>query len=55
MEVCQKHGMITDEMEILAEFAWAKWFTPMKREEAIKSYEEGIARAREVGLKRQRV
>jgi class 3 adenylate cyclase/tetratricopeptide (TPR) repeat protein len=51
MEVCQKHGMIAHEMEILAEFAWAKWFTPMKREEAIKSYEEGITRAREVGDK----
>jgi class 3 adenylate cyclase/tetratricopeptide (TPR) repeat protein len=51
MEVCQKHGMIAHEMEILVEFAWAKWFTPMKREEAIKSYEKGIARAREVGDK----
>jgi tetratricopeptide (TPR) repeat protein len=51
MEICQKHGMITDEMKILAGFAWAKWFTPMKREEAIKFYEEGIARAREVGDK----
>jgi len=51
MEVCQKHGMIAHEMEILAEFAWAKWFTPTKREEAIRSYEEGIARAREVGDK----
>jgi class 3 adenylate cyclase/tetratricopeptide (TPR) repeat protein len=51
MEVCQKHGVIADEMEILWEFAWAKWFTPMTREEAIKSYEEGIARAREVGDK----
>jgi tetratricopeptide (TPR) repeat protein len=51
LEVCQKHEMIIDEMEILPEFAWAKWFAPMKREEAIKSYEEGIARAREVGVK----
>jgi tetratricopeptide (TPR) repeat protein len=51
MEVCQKHGMITDEMEILAEFAWAKLFTPRTREEAIRSYEEGIVRAREVGDK----
>jgi class 3 adenylate cyclase/tetratricopeptide (TPR) repeat protein len=51
MEVCQKNGMIKDEMEILAEFAWAKWFTPMTREEAIRSYEEGIARAREAGDK----
>jgi len=51
MEVCQKHGMIADEMEILVEFAWAKWFTPMTREETIRSYEEGIARAREVGDK----
>jgi tetratricopeptide (TPR) repeat protein len=51
MEVCQKHGMIKDEMEILWEFAWAKWFTTMTREDAIKSYEEGIARAKEVGDK----
>jgi len=51
MEVCQKHGMIIEEMEILVELAWAKWFTPMTREEAIRSYEEGIARAREVGDK----
>jgi len=51
MEVCQKHGMIADEIEILAESAWAKWFMPMTREEAIKSYEEGIIRAREAGDK----
>ncbi len=51
MEVCQKHGVIADEMEILVEIGWARWFTPMERGEAIKSYEEGIARAREVGDK----
>jgi len=51
MEVCQKHGLITDEMEILVEIGWARWFTPMGRGEAIRSYEEGIARAREVGDK----
>jgi class 3 adenylate cyclase/tetratricopeptide (TPR) repeat protein len=51
MEVCQKNGMTKDEMEILWEFAWANWFTPMTREEAIRSYEEGIARAKEVGDK----
>jgi tetratricopeptide (TPR) repeat protein len=50
-QVCQKHGMIAHEMEILVEFAWAKWFTPMEREEAIRFYEEGIARAKEVGDK----
>jgi class 3 adenylate cyclase/tetratricopeptide (TPR) repeat protein len=49
MEVCQKHGMIAHEMENLTGFASAKWNTPMKREEAIRSYEEGIARAKEVG------
>ena len=43
--------MIAHELEILPEIAWAKWFTPMKREEAIRSYEQGIARAREVGDK----
>jgi len=51
IDVCQKNGMIKDEMEILAEFAWAKWFTPMTREDAIRSYEAGIARAREAGDK----
>jgi tetratricopeptide (TPR) repeat protein len=51
MEVCQKYGMITDEIEILVEIAWAKWFTPMERNEAIRSYEEKIARTREVGDK----
>ena len=51
MEVCQKHGVIADEMEILMEIGWARWFTLMEREEAIRSYEEEIARAREVGDK----
>jgi class 3 adenylate cyclase/tetratricopeptide (TPR) repeat protein len=51
MEVCQKHGMIAHEMENLTGFASAKWSTPMKREEAMRSYEEGIARAKEVGDK----
>ncbi len=51
MEVCQKHGVIADQMEILVEIVWARGFTSMRREEAIRSYEEGIARAREVGDK----
>jgi tetratricopeptide (TPR) repeat protein len=51
LEICQKHRMIADEMEILADFAWAKWFTYMTREEAIRSLGEGITRAREVGDK----
>jgi class 3 adenylate cyclase/tetratricopeptide (TPR) repeat protein len=51
LEVCQKHGMIAHEMQILARFAWAKWCTAMKREEVIKFCEEGMARAREVGDK----
>ena len=51
MEICQKHGMIAYEMENLVELARTMWHTPMTREEAIKSYEEGIARAREVGDK----
>jgi class 3 adenylate cyclase/tetratricopeptide (TPR) repeat protein len=51
LEVCRKNGMIAHEMENLMEFAWAKWFTPMKREEVIKFCEEGMARAREVGDK----
>jgi class 3 adenylate cyclase/tetratricopeptide (TPR) repeat protein len=51
MEVCQKHGVITGEMEILVDMLYAKWFTSMTREEAIRFYGEGIARAREVGDK----
>ncbi len=51
MEVCQKKGVIAGEIEILVEIGWARWFTPMERGEAIRSYEEGIARAREVGDK----
>jgi len=51
IEVCKKHGMIAHEMENLVEFAWARWFTLMKGEEAIRFYEEGISRAREVGDK----
>ena len=51
IEVCQKHGMIAHEMENLAELAMARWFTSMTREEAIRSYEEGILRVREVGDK----
>ncbi|HME42441.1 MAG TPA: adenylate/guanylate cyclase domain-containing protein [Syntrophorhabdales bacterium] len=51
LEVSQRQGTAADEMEILTGFATAKWFTRMKREEAIKWYEEGIARAREVGDK----
>jgi tetratricopeptide (TPR) repeat protein len=43
--------VIADEMEILMEIGWARWFTLMEREEAIRSYEEEIARAREVGDK----
>jgi tetratricopeptide (TPR) repeat protein len=48
-EVCRKYGWIADEMEILVNVLWAKWFTPMTREEVIRSYGEGIARAREAG------
>jgi tetratricopeptide (TPR) repeat protein len=51
MDVCQKNGMITNEMEILQGLAGTKFFTPMTREEAIRFYEEGIGRAREVGDK----
>jgi class 3 adenylate cyclase/tetratricopeptide (TPR) repeat protein len=51
VDVCRKHGMVAQEMEILMEGGVARFFTPMEREEAIKFYEEGIARAREVGDK----
>ena len=51
IEVCQKHGMTAYEMKNLVEFSFARWFTPKEREEIIRSYEEGISRAREVGDK----
>jgi class 3 adenylate cyclase/tetratricopeptide (TPR) repeat protein len=51
MEVCQQHRVISDEMEILVEIGWARWFTPMTREEAVRSYDEEIVRAKEVGDK----
>jgi tetratricopeptide (TPR) repeat protein len=51
MEVCRKHGLIADEMEILVEIGWARWFTPMTRDETIRSYDEEILRAKEVGDK----
>ncbi|MGD0663703.1 MAG: adenylate/guanylate cyclase domain-containing protein [Syntrophorhabdales bacterium] len=50
LEVCQKHGMIAHEMENLAELAYARFFTPTD-EETLRSDEEGISRAREVGDK----
>jgi tetratricopeptide (TPR) repeat protein len=56
MEVCHQHGMIAHEMEILVGFAGARVWrsrlsTPMEREDAIRFYEERIARARDVGDK----
>jgi tetratricopeptide (TPR) repeat protein len=49
MDVCRKHGMVAHEMEILVGLGLTKFFTFMEREEAIRFYEEEIARAREVG------
>ncbi len=51
LEVCKEHKMIADEMQILVEIGWTKLFTPTEREETIRSYEEGIERAKEVGDK----
>ncbi len=51
LEASQRQGMVAHEMQILREFARAKWFTRMEREEAIQWYEERIARAKEVGDK----
>jgi tetratricopeptide (TPR) repeat protein len=51
MQVSRKHGLIADEMEILVEIGWARWFTPMTRDETIRSYDEEILRAKEVGDK----
>jgi class 3 adenylate cyclase/tetratricopeptide (TPR) repeat protein len=51
MDVCQKHGMVAHEMEILVGVGLARFFTSMEHEEAIRFYEKGIGRAREVGDK----
>jgi class 3 adenylate cyclase/tetratricopeptide (TPR) repeat protein len=51
IEICRKHGMIAHEMENLMGFAATKWFTHMNREEAVRSYEEGITRAKQAGDK----
>jgi class 3 adenylate cyclase/tetratricopeptide (TPR) repeat protein len=51
IDICQKHGMTVHEMENLMGFTAAKWFTPMNRAEAIRSCEEGITRAKEIGDK----
>ena len=51
IEICQKHGMTAHEMENLMGFIRAKWFIRKNREEAIRSYEEAITRAKEVGDK----
>ena len=49
MDVCRKHGMVAHEMEILVGLGVTRFFTFMEREEAIRFYEEEIARAKEVG------
>ena len=51
IELCQEHGLIAHEIENLTGFVATKWFTPMNREELIRSSEEGITRAKEVGDK----
>ena len=51
IEVCQKHGMTAHEMENLVGVAGARAWAPMEREEVIRSFEEGISRARQVGDK----
>jgi len=56
-EVCQIHGMLAHEMEILVGISLARYFTftPAEREEAIRFYEGEIARAREWEIKRPKV
>jgi tetratricopeptide (TPR) repeat protein len=53
IKVCQIHGMVAHEMDILVGISLARYFTfaPMERREAISFYEGGIARAKEVGDK----
>ena len=51
MEVCQEHGMVAHEMQILLEVGIARFYMAEEREESFKFYDQAIARAREVGDK----
>jgi class 3 adenylate cyclase/tetratricopeptide (TPR) repeat protein len=53
VEVSRRHGMIDNEMKSLPELAWTMWWTPIEamQDEVIRFYDEGIARAQEVGNK----
>ena len=51
LEVCQKHGMVAHEMQILFEVGIARFYMSIEREESIRFYDRGIARAREAGDK----
>jgi class 3 adenylate cyclase/tetratricopeptide (TPR) repeat protein len=51
IEICQKYGMIAHEMDNLMGLVLTKWFIRKNREEAMRSYEEAITRAKEVGDK----
>ncbi|MFH1242125.1 MAG: adenylate/guanylate cyclase domain-containing protein [Pseudomonadota bacterium] len=53
LEISQRHNMIDREMNILSELALTMWWTPVAaiKDEVVRFFESGIARAREVGNK----
>jgi tetratricopeptide (TPR) repeat protein len=53
IEMTRRHGLINYEMASLSGLAWTLWWTPIAamKGEAIRFYEDAIARAREVGNK----
>jgi tetratricopeptide (TPR) repeat protein len=51
MDVCQKHGMVAHEMQILFEVGIARFYMAREREESLRFYDQGIVRARGVGDK----
>ena len=50
-DVCQEHGMVAHEMQILFEAGIARFYVAEEREESFRFYDQAIARAREVGDK----
>ena len=53
VEISRRNNLTDHEMDNMAELAWSMWWTPVRamRQEVLGFYEQGIARAREVGNK----
>jgi class 3 adenylate cyclase/tetratricopeptide (TPR) repeat protein len=50
LEISRRHGMVEAEMQTLSGLAWTMWWTPVRemKDEVIRFYNEGIARAQEM-------